>query len=109
LVLSNNIETIRGKRGSVWFNEVGWKTAEELAVAENFAIVDSDFATSTSKTKRHDPLKMPLQLLYTSSASDVTYPFFDKYKTFAKRMFMGDTNYFVFDLDAHDVLNYSTI
>jgi len=109
LVLSNNTETIRGKRGSVWFNEVGWKTAEELAVAENFAIVDSSFATSTSKIERYDPIQMPLQLLYTSSASDVTYPFYDRYRKFARKMFIGDSNYFAFDLDAHDVINHSTI
>ena len=109
LALSNNIETIRGKRGSVWMNEVGWKTAEEIAIVENFANVEADFVTTTSKIKRYDPLQMPLQLMYTSSASDVTYTFFEKYKTFAKKMFLGNRNYFCFDLDAYDVLHHSTI
>ena len=109
LTLSSNLEGVRGKRGSVWFNEVGWLSAEALAVVENFANVDSNFSTSTSKIKWIEPQNMPLQLLYTSSASDCSMAFYDKYKTFSKRMIMGDSNYFVCDIDAYDVLNYSTI
>ena len=107
--LSSNLEAIRGKRGAVWFNETAWKTAEELAVVENFANVDSSFSTSTEKIKYHEPPQMPLQILYTSSVGDVTYPFFDKYKTFFKKMIVGNSNYFCFDIDAYDVLNHSSI
>lgn len=52
---------------------------------------------------------MPLQLLYTSSAGDVTYPFYERYSTFAKKMFIGDPNYYVCDFDAYDILYNSTI
>lgn len=107
--LSSNLEAIRGKRGAVWFNETAWKTAEELAVVENFANVDSSFTTSTEKIKYFKPQKMPLQILYTSSVGDVTYPFFDKYKTFYKKMLVGNSNYFCFDLNAYDILYHSTI
>lgn len=107
--LSSNLEAIRGKRGGVWFNETAWKTAEELAVVENFANVDSDFSTSTSKIQYYEPPQMPLQILYTSSVGDVTYPFFDKYKTFFKKMVVGNSNYFCFDIDAYDVLHHSSI
>ena len=107
--LSANIETSRGKRGAVWFNETAWKTAEELAVVENFANVDSSFSTSTQKVRKLDPIQMPLQLLYTSSAGDVSYPFFEKYKTFAKKMFLGNKNYYCIDIDAYDILYHSTI
>jgi len=107
--LSSNLQAIRGKRGSVLFDETAWQTAEQLAVVENFINVDSSFGTSTKKIVRYDPIQMPLQLLYASSAGDVSYPFFDKYKTFAKKMFLGNTNYFVCDLDAYDILNHSTI
>ena len=107
--LSSNLETIRGKRGAVWFNETAWKTKEELAVVENFANVDSSFSTSTKKNEYIEPPKMPLQLLYTSSVGDVTYPFFDKYKTFYKKMLAGNSNYFCFDINAYDVLYHSTI
>lgn len=107
--LSSNIETNRGKRGAVWFNETAWKTAEELTVVENFANVDSSFSTSTEKVRKISPIQMPLQLLYTSSAGDVSYPFFDKYKTFAQKMFLGNSNYYCMDLNAYDILYHSTI
>lgn len=109
VTLSSNIEASRGKRGAVWFNETAWKTAEELAVIENFANVDSSFSTSTEKIKKISPIQMPLQLLYTSSAGDVTYPFFEKYKIFAKKMFLGNKNYYCIDIDAYDILYHSTI
>lgn len=107
--LSSNLEAIRGKRGAVWFNETAWKTAEELAVVENYANVDSSFSTSTEKIQYYKPQQMPLQILYTSSVGDVTYPFFDKYKTFYKKMLVGNSNYFCFDLNAYDILYHSTI
>lgn len=107
--LSSNLEAIRGKRGAIWLNETAWKTAEELAVVENFANVDSSFSTSTEKIQYYEPQQMPLQILYTSSVGDVTYPFFDKYKTFYKKMVVGNNNYFCFDIDAYDVLNHSSI
>lgn len=107
--LSSNLEAIRGKRGAAWFNETAWKTAEELAVVENFANVDSSFSTSTEKIKFIPPQQMPLQILYTSSVGDVTYPFFDKYKTFYKKMLVGNKNYFCFDMNAYDILYHSTI
>lgn len=107
--LSSNLEGIRGKRGAVWFNETAWKTAEELAVVENYINVDTSFSTSTEKIRYFDPIQMPLQLLYTSSVGDVTYPFFEKYKTFYKKMLVGNKNYFCFDLNAYDILDHSTI
>lgn len=107
--LSSNLEAIRGKRGACWFNETAWKTAEELAVVENFANVDTSFSTSTEKVRHFEPPQMPLQILYTSSVGDVTYPFFDKYKTFYKKMLVGNSNYFCFDINAYDILYHSTI
>lgn len=107
--LSSNLEAIRGKRGAVWLNETAWKTAEELAVVENYANVDTSFSTSTEKVQYYQPQQMPLQILYTSSVGDVTYPFFDKYKTFYKKMLVGNSNYFCFDMNAYDILYHSSI
>lgn len=107
--LSSNLETIRGKRGGVWFNETGWKDAESLSVIENFANVDSSFSTSTQSVVYTKPPQVPIQLLYTSSASSVDTPYFEKYKLFFEKMLIGDDRYFVCDIDAYDVLNHSTI
>lgn len=109
VALSSNLEGIRGKRGAAWFNETAWKTAEELAVVENFINVDTSFSTSTEEIQYYKPRQMPLQILYTSSVGDVEHPFFDKYKTFYKKMLVGDRNYFVFDFNAYDVLYHSSI
>lgn len=109
IALSSNLDTIRGKRGGVWFNETGWKDAESISVIENFANVDSSFSTSTQKYSYLKPQQIPLQLLYTSSASSVDTPFYEKYKFFFEKMLIGDDKYFVCDIDAYDVLNHSTI
>lgn len=112
VTLSTNLNALRGKRGSVFYDETAWQTAEQMAVTENFINVDSSFGLGvddSNKAKHYDPKQMPLQLLYASSAGDVSFPFFDKYKNFSKKMFMGDDNYFVCDLNANTVLNYSTV
>ncbi|MEG2380703.1 MAG: hypothetical protein RSB38_03280 [Oscillospiraceae bacterium] len=107
--LSTNLNAIRGKRGSVFYDECAWQSDEQMASTENFANVDSNFGLGTEKIKTYDPIQMPLQLLYASSAGDVGFPFFAKYQTFAKKMFLGDTNYFVCDLNANTISDYSTV
>ena len=109
VTLSTNLNAIRGKRGSVLYDETSWQTAEQMAVTENFINVDSSFGLGTTKNARKDPIQMPLQLLYASSAGDVSFPFYDKYCTFSKKMFLGDKNYFVCDINADTVLNHSTV
>ena len=109
IALSSNLETIRGKRGGVWFNETGWKDSESISVIENFANVDTSFSTSTKTLVYNNPSQVPLQLLYTSSASSVDTPFYEKYKLFFEKMLVGDDRYFVCDIDAYDVLTHSTI
>ena len=60
-----------------------------MAVTENFINVDTSFGLGTEKVKHYDPKQMPLQLLYASSAGDVTFPFFEKYKTFVNDQFIS--------------------
>lgn len=107
--LSTNLNAIRGKRGSVLYDECAWQTEEQMAATEHFADLDSSFALSTNKIKYIRPKTMPLQLLYASSAGDVEYPYYSKYVMFAKKMFLGDRNYFVCDLNATAIKNYSSV
>lgn len=109
VTLSSNLNTIRGKRGSVLYDETAFQSAESINTTENFANVDSNFGLGTGKIKHLDPMQMPLQLLYASSAGDVTYPFFEKYKSYSYKMFLGDSNYFVCDINANTVINFSTV
>lgn len=107
--LSTNVEAARGLCGSVLFDETAWQTAEQMAALEHFADTDTSFSTGIGKSHYITPKQMPLQLLYASSAGDVEFPFYQKYRHFAKRMFMGDDNYFVCDINANTIMNYSTI
>lgn len=107
--LSTNLDAIRGKRGAVFFDETGWQSKEQFATLEPFASVDTDFSLGVGNQRIIEPKKFPLQLMFASSASDVTYDFYAKYKEYAKKMFIGDPNYFVCDINAGVVLNYSTV
>ena len=109
VTLSSNINAIRGKRGSVVFDETAWQTADKFAVTENYINVDSSFGLGTNDEFLYDPIQMPLQLLYCSSAGDASYPFYEKFKIFSKKMIAGDSNYFVCDFTVDTVLNYSSV
>jgi hypothetical protein len=107
--LSTNLSAIRGKRGSVYYDETAWQTKEQMAVTENFINVDSNFKLGTNKVKYYEPIQMPLQLLFASSAGDVTYPFYERYSSYSKKMIEGNPDYFVCDLNVDTIFNYSTV
>lgn len=109
LTLSTHAEANRGKGGSVFFDETAWQTKEQMAAIEHFANMDSSFKTGVGKVNYHYPKQVPLQLFYASSAGDVEFPFYDRYREFSKNMLLGDSNYFVLDLNVNTILNYSTI
>ena len=109
ITLSTNVNTIRGKRGSVLYDETAWQSREQMVVTENFINVDSNFQLGVNDIGKINPVNMPLQLLYCSSAGDVSYPFYDKFKQFSMKMFEGDRNYFCCDLDAYTVMNNSSV
>ena len=107
--LSSNLTTNRGRRGAVMFDECGWLSDEAYAVLESFINVDTTFRLGTESTVHIDPRQVPLQLLYTSSASDVASHYYQIFQTFAKKQMIGDPNYFVADLTADALLNHTTV
>lgn len=107
--LSTNVQALRGLDGSVLFDETAWQTAEQMAAVESFAATDTTFVTGQEKNHYKIPKQMPLQLLYASSAGDVEFPFYAKYKQFAMKMFEGNDDYFVCDINANTILNFSTM
>lgn len=109
ITLSSNITTNRGKRGSVHFDECGWMDEETYAVLENFINVDSSFRLGVDKNQHIEPRQIPLQLLYTSSASDSESHYFKIFKEYSMKQLMGDPNYFVADLTADAITKYSTV
>lgn len=107
--LSSNLTANRGKRGSVMFDECGWLSDEAYAVLESFINVDTTFKLGTETVSHIDPRQVPLQLLYTSSASDVESHYFQIFEKFSKKQMMGDPNYFVANLTADALLKHTTV
>lgn len=107
--LSSNYNLNRGERGSVFFDETAWQGREQVDAIEKFANQDSSFGLGVGENLYKRPKQMPLQLIYSSSAGDVNFPFYERYSLFAKKMFMGDKNYFCCDLNAYDILYNTTL
>lgn len=104
--LNSNIDSKRGYRGSVIFDESGFLSDEMMKVYGAFAIVEKGFKTGKVDGKSIDPIRqrtfatnIPNQLFYISSASDTDTPFYRLYKEYSKRMIMGDPDYYVVHLD----------
>jgi hypothetical protein len=99
--LNGNPDNNRSKRATcVFFDEAGFSSDEIVLISEAFATQDSNFATSVEDDFNMDTQKKktPTQLIYASSASDVDAIFFNRYKEFSKKMFIGDNRYFVADI-----------
>ncbi len=91
------------------FDETGWLSAEMLQTYAAFAVVNKEFKTGkTADGQKLDrsrimalPKDLPNQLFYISSASSTDTEFYRLFQYFAKRMLIGDPNYFVAMLDCH--------
>lgn len=105
--LNGNPDNNRSKRASlVFFDEAGFSSDEIVLISEAFATQDSNFATSTEDNFCLDAQRKqcPTQLIYASSASDISTIFYARYKEFSKRMILGDTRYFVADMPCNVAL-----
>lgn len=107
--LSSNLDAIRGKRGSVVCDESATMSSEQKAVVDHFSDVDTEFGLGVGKRTLQTPKEFPLQIIYASSAGDIGMPFYDCFKLFSMKMFLGDKDYFVCDIDANVVVNHSTV
>lgn len=99
--LNGKPDNNRSKRASlVFFDEAGFSSDELIIACEAFATQNMGFVTSTEEDFNIKTLKKktPTQLIYASSASDVNKIFYRKYFDAAKRMFLGDRNFFCADI-----------
>lgn len=104
--LNSNINAKRGKRAeAVYFDEGGWFSEEEFNVIGAFTTQSADFKLGGDIDVATVPKEFPHQLLYASSASSVDTAFYQKYRDFSKKMFLGDPRYFVADLNCDIVIN----
>ena len=108
----SNIRTInsatdsqRGKRSnSVVFDECAWLDEEVLQVIGAYTATSSQFKLGGKESADVLPKELPNQLLYASSASAVSTPFYKRYRDFSKRMILGDDRYFVADINCDVVI-----
>lgn len=106
--LNSKPDSARSRRADiVFFDEAAFCSDELIVVCEAFAAQSSEFITSTNDeyNPEYEPRKCPTQLIYASSQDDMTKLFYKHYKQFAKRMFLGDRNYFVCDMSCETAIH----
>lgn len=110
--LNGNIDRRRGARADlVVFDETGWLSEELMSVYSAFTIVNKEMKLGGNidyETLPSLPRAVPHQLFFVSSASSVDTPFFKRYREYSKNMILGDSNYFVADINC-DVVIKATV
>lgn len=107
MTLNSNIDSKRGFRGSVIFDECGFLSSEMIKVYGAFAIVNKSFSTGKDRDGNSiDPIRqrtfatnIPNQKFYISSASSTDTEFYRLYREFSKKQIAGNPNYCVLHID----------
>lgn len=103
--LSGAYDRNRGYRSNLnVYDEGGFSPAELFEATKPFTTQDSNFKLGGDIELDTLGEQFPNQLLYASSASSVDTYFFNLYKDFSKKMFMGDRDYFVADINSEVVM-----
>jgi hypothetical protein len=104
--LSGDINNNRGKRSNLnVYDESGWTEEDYVVATIPFLLQNSTFRLGGNFDVSTFPQQIPNQRLFISSASSTDSYFYTLYKDYAKRMFLGDKNYFVCDLNCEIMLN----
>ncbi|MED3562261.1 terminase [Bacillus xiapuensis] len=104
--LSGDVNNNRGKRSSLnVYDESGWTSEEYVVATIPFLLQNSTFRLGGKMDVGTFPKQIPNQRLFISSASSTDSYFYMLYKDYSKRMFMGDKNYFVSDLNCEVMIN----
>jgi hypothetical protein len=104
--LNGAVDSNRSKRSNCnYYDESGFAPDELFTTSEPFTTQNSDFRLGGDLDVTLYPKQFPNQLIYASSASAMDTYFFRKYKDFSKKMFLGDKNYFVADINSDVVMN----
>lgn len=101
ITLNGNPDRNRSRRASlVFFDEAAFSSDELIAICEAFATQSTDFITDINEdyNPELESKKVPTQLIYASSQSEMDKIFYTHYKNFAKNMLAGDKRYFVCDM-----------
>lgn len=105
--LNSNIDSKRGPRGTVIFDESGFLSDEMMNVYGAFATVNRSLKTGKDSSgnsidpirQRCIPKDFPYQKYYISSASSTDTKFWRLYRDFAKQQIMGNPDFCVLHID----------
>jgi len=105
--LNGNFDNNRSKRSNLnIYDESGFAPEDLFVTSMPYITQDSNFELGGEGDIRLNPKNVPNQAIFASSASDMSTYFYQKaYKEYAKRMFLGDDDYFVADVNANVVFN----
>ena len=104
--INSSIDTQRGKRANlVFFDEAGWLSEEVMTVIGAYTTNSSDFKLGGDIDVRTLPKEIPNQIIIASSASSVDTELYLRYRDYSKKMLIGDTRYFVADLNCDVAIN----
>ena len=104
--LNGAVDSNRSKRSNCnFYDESGFASDDLFTTSEPFTTQNSDFRLGGDVDVTLLPKQFPNQLIYASSASTMDTYFFRKYKDFSKKMFLGDKNYFVADINSDVIMN----
>lgn len=95
-------DNLRGSRSNCTiFDESAFIPKELFAATLPFTAVSSDFRTSKGLNAELYPQQLPNLNMFLSSASDTSSEMYAQYREAFRQMMLGNTAYFVADLDYH--------
>lgn len=104
--INSSIDTQRGKRANlVFFDEAGWLSEQVLTVIGAYTTNRADFKLGGDIDVRTLPKEIPNQIVIASSASSVDTELYMRYRDYSKKMLLGDSRYFVADLNCDVAIN----
>jgi hypothetical protein len=105
--LNGAFDNNRSKRSNLnVYDESGFAPEDLFVTSMPFITQDSNFTMGGNNNIELNPKQIPNQAIFASSASDMsTYFYKNAYKEYAKRMLIGDNDYFVADVNADIIFN----
>lgn len=105
--LNGAYDNNRSKRSNLnFYDEAGFAPEELFTTSMPYITQDANFKLGVNTVDYSlKPIVVPNQAIFASSASDETTYFWQAYKEYSKKMFMGDKDYFVADINADVVFN----
>lgn len=101
--LNSKPDNVRGKRATLLLiDESAFCSDELISIVLPFITQNSEFKISAddSYSEHTQRKQIPTQVIYSSSANTVDGRHYKVYRDFAKKMIVGDSNYFCCDIPA---------